>query len=478
MMPALSLVVILVVDQLRTDELFRAKHLLKPNGIAKILKEGVNYEDAHQANFFNMTCVGHSSISTGAPPQLTNIILNTDYDPSLRKGVYCVDDSKNHWIEADSDQNSPEMGTSAERLKVTTIGDEMKLLWGSQTRVIAVAEKDRASILLAGHLADAAYFYAPRSRKWTTSTAYNKALTLPDWVKKFNERFKNRKTTSIDYHISAESPMDTTALALEAVKAEKLGKHVKPDLLAVSFSAHDFVGHQFGDDSPELEKMIQVEDTAIAQLMAGLQKELGPKFRDTLFVFTADHGAGPNMKHVPSNLPAGKILRSDIEKTLSDCLKPEGIERPVVFTLSSAVYLSESVTGKPGLVQKAKDCLEAQPSMLRVLTRSEIQSGHYPEQTHWGHLLSLTFPGKGGPDLVGVLKPYWGTSPEATGHETPHSYDSWVPLALWSPRLKGETVYRNVEVTSLAPTLARLLETRRPSGTQAPYLTEVLERFK
>src|SRR4051812_39033192 len=103
MISSLALVVVIVVDQLRTDQLFRAQKNFNPAGISKFIKHGIFYDDAHHSNFVNMTCPGHVTISTGADSGLHGIMLNEDFDRKTDKAIYCLEDKSEHWIDAGAD---------------------------------------------------------------------------------------------------------------------------------------------------------------------------------------------------------------------------------------------------------------------------------------------------------------------------------------------------------------------------------------
>src|SRR5476651_2554971 len=124
MISSLALVVVIVIDQFRTDELLRAQSHLNPAGIGLLVNQGIFYDDAHHNQFFNMTCPGHTAISTGAMPGLHGIMLNDDWDSKTGEEIYCVSDQEHKWVDADLDNKNPNIGTSAKRILVSTLGDE------------------------------------------------------------------------------------------------------------------------------------------------------------------------------------------------------------------------------------------------------------------------------------------------------------------------------------------------------------------
>jgi hypothetical protein len=153
-------------------------------------------------------------------------------------------------------------------------------------------------------------------------------------------------------------------------------------------------------------------------------------------------------------------------------------DKPVASVSSTSFFLSDSIKDKKEARVKTKECLNAATDPIwQAFTREEILSNQVP-QTPWLKNLVPSYNPARGADVIGVLKPYWNsTDAVAVNHETPYDYDSWVPLAIWYDGIKKRQVHRRVDTLSLAPTLARILETRRPSGAMAEYLTEVLDEI-
>ncbi len=477
MLSTLALVVVIVIDQYRTDQLLRIQQSLNPAGIGKMVKQGIFYDDAHHTQFFNMTCPGHVSISTGAEPGLSGVTVNEDWDPETQKRVYCLGDPEHQWIDAEADGNDLSIvGTSGKRILTTTVGDELKHTWNTDSKVLSLALKDRSAIAMAGHVGDGVYWYAPRSQKFTTSDAYAPGKKLPAWLVQFNSQVKLPPQKDGEYESSLRSIRDLTRLALIAAKEENLGKHKKPDMLWLSYSTHDYVGHDTGDDSEALHDVMKAEDQAVTQLIEGLQKMAGSK--KVMFVLTGDHGAGiPTPDFKKFNLPGGKMDSLRQEKVLKDCMKESGVSasQPFIRTYSLNYFLTDQVTDKKSGREKLKQCLIKSESIWNAYTRDEIMEGRIP-QTPWLKRLPTTYHPKRGADVIGVLAPYWNSSSAATvNHETPYDYDSWVPLVVWWKGIPKKIVHKRVAVTSLAPTLARILQTRRPSGATAELLTEVLD---
>jgi hypothetical protein len=473
MLSSLALVVIIVIDQFRADELLRAQKNFNPAGIGRLVNKGLFYDDAHHTQFFNMTCPGHTAISTGAAPGLHGIVLNNDWDSESKKKIYCVADSEHKWIDADLDNEDPNIGTSAKRILTSTVGDEAKLIWGDENKVISVSIKDRAAIALGGHTADGAYWYAPKSQKWTTSDAYDHSRHLPQWLLDFNKARPNKvKFQEDEYESSGQSIRDLTDVVLASAKAEKLGRHPHADLLFVSYSTHDYVAHHTGDNSEALKVTLKSEDENIARMLTSLEHSLGGK--KLLVVLTGDHGAGVDIDSIQKkySISGGKQDDRAVLARVNKCLGG-GVQ--VVQNINLNFYLAPETKDKLGARQKVKECVVKETGVWSAFTRDEILSNQVPNTPWLKNLTSSYNPGRGS-DVIGILKPYWNShGGEPIGHETPYDYDSWVPLVVWWQGIPHKEIHRRVEITSIAPTLARILKTRRPNGATSDYLTEVLD---
>src|ERR1700694_1116944 len=309
-----KLLLAVVVDQFRYDYLtrFRADY---HGGIARLLEGGAVYTDAHYLQFPTVTAVGHSTFLSGATPSVSGIVGND-------------------WYERDNDQHHPGQvtsvsdpltklvggvpgvaGSSPRRLLVSTLPDELKMAKRSG-KVIGISMKDRSAILPAGHMADAAYWFDADSNNFVTSTYYmNK---LPEWVQKINDdrpawKYAGMAWTALDAKPGDKPFCSMTAgtevrfcgaieltpfanemledIAEKAIENEQLGTHDGTDVLAVSFSANDYVGHQLGPDAPEIRDISIRTDQTLKKLMDFIDGRLGEG--NTLVVFTADHGVAP-----------------------------------------------------------------------------------------------------------------------------------------------------------------------------------------
>ncbi len=481
MLSTFAFVVVIVIDQLRPDQLYPSSGMLQAaGGLSQISRYGLVYEDAHQDNFFNMTCPGHTAISTGAMPALTGVVLNRDWDYERREKRYCLADPDHVWLEAEEESmDFGEAGTSPKRILTTTLGDELKMRWPQDSAVVSVALKDRAAIPMGGHIADTVVWFALGSKKWTTSTYYQKDKQLPSWLKDFNQKRKFEK----DYEGTTQAIVDTTDLAISAGKQARLGSHKRPDILWVSYSTHDAVSHGTGDDLSAMSKIIKAEDLQIARLLIELKKWAGRK--KFLVVLTSDHGNAINTATAAQKrILGGQLNYKNVLEKVNECMEDKGFskkqDRPVVpFVYSMNFFLDKDYVGKEKASQSLKECVaEYRSSTLYALTKSEILENRIP-QVPWLKDLAASLPSTTGADVVGVLRPYWNSHDKnPVNHETPFVHDSHVPLMFWWPGSKHKSVTKRVSVLDLAPTLSRLLEVRRPSGSTGELLGDVLDNTR
>jgi hypothetical protein len=346
------------------------------------------------------------------------------------------------------------------------------MAWGDQARTVSIALKDRSAIGMGGHKPDLVFWYAPDTKIWTSSTAYMK--TLPAWLKKFNDEQKAANKSAGEGFKYGNSPLsvdDTFKLADLAIKEEKLGAHPKTDLLYISVSAHDYAGHMFGDEDPKFLKVFKAEDASIATFLKKLKSVKGK----VLVVLTADHGAGVDaVKLAPKGIPSGRVDKPKHADTLNKCLKAQGVGEVGVL-LSSALYVKNMKGDLSAQRQKAKQCMaKSGPPYWYVLTKDEILENKMPNVPWLKNLATSIHPALG-PDVVAIPHPYWvSDEDDVITHETPYQYDSLVPLAFWGPGIPVKKVYKPAKVTSLAPTLSTLMKIRRPSGSTAELLEEIV----
>jgi len=520
-----KLLLFIVVDQFRYDYLIRFRDGYK-GGITRFLRDGAVFADARYPQMPTVTAVGHSTVLTGATPSVSGIAGNNwlERDPVIPSKVACPmatppasePASRNKSTEATFDESTCLVGGSASlngssprRLLVNTLGDELKMA-GRQSKVIGISLKSRAAILPSGHMADAAYWF--ESSKFVTSTYYMNAL--PEWAQAFNASSRFASLQDADWMpidakpgaqplCSMKGPRETNEGRIRAcdsfdatpfanslledfaetvIENEKLGTHGDTDILTVSFSANDILGHRVGPDAPEIRDISIRTDEAIGKLLAFAGQKLGKGA--ILAVFTADHGVAPAPKvNNARKMPGGWIDPADIAKAINAALSEQFGPANWLLPEYNGVYLnydSEAAKKVPpaDLRRAAAEAASKVPHIARVFTKDDLIHGMEPAD----RAVALGYYAGRSGDIVLVPEPYFmfggktaAAYQGATTHSTPYSYDAHVPLILMGEGIKPGTYYQPVLVNDLAPTLAAVLEVETPSGSSGRILSEAFE---
>ncbi len=525
-----KLVLVIVVDQFRYDYLIRFRGSYS-GGIARLLKEGAVFTDARYPQYPTVTATGHAAVLTGATPSISGIIGNEwfERDPFIESKTSCpistppvlekaegnkviesVTDGSTCLVGGDASRN----GASPRRLLVSTIGDELKMA-GRQSKVIGISMKDRGAILLAGHMADAAYWFS--GSLFTTSSYYMPAL--PGWVAAFNEakpadRFKDADWLPVEAGQSAApfcsmasdrtvdgnpvrscmniaaTPFANTILeefAEKAIENEGLGSSADTDLLSVSFSANDILGHAVGPDAPEVRDISIRTDEIIGKLLNYIDTRLGQG--STLVVFTADHGVSPSPKvNNARKMPGGWIGVEEVVRAMNAALSakfgagdwlhdraPEG----GLYLRAEAIAAQKNVSE---ILRGAAEAARKLPHIARVFTSDDLRPG-YAEADRVGRAVSLGYYGQRSADVILVPEPYYMFGGKSlanyqggTTHLSPYSYDAHVPLIFMGGGIKPGFYDAPVLVNDVAPTLATVLEVETPSGSAGRMLSEMFEQ--
>jgi predicted AlkP superfamily pyrophosphatase or phosphodiesterase len=477
-----KLIVTIVVDQCRFDYTTRFRSAYS-GGLARLLTGGAVFTNARYGQVPTVTAVGHSIVLSGAMPSTSGIIANEWYDRDSGRQVTSVFDGTVRLVGGEG-----EGGASPRRLLVSTLGDEMKIASGGKARVIGISLKDRAAILPAGHMADAAYWFDAKGGHFVSSTFY--LPELPAWVKDFNlqaaEPYKGaewlgRKLPNDNriHQVIATTPFANDmleAFAERAIRAEKLGQGEPADLLTVSFSANDYVGHQFGPDSPEVRDMSLRTDRMLDKFFRFLDSEIG--LQNVLVVFTGDHGVAPVPEvNAARRMPGGRIPMDAIQQAVQTALSAKyGEGKWIVGRAESSLYLNldlirEKRLARAEVESAAKDAAFALPHIFRVYTFEQLEYGRLFEDAIARKVMN-GFCVRRGADLYILLEPYWVFGKTSTTHGSPFGYDSHVPVILMGPGIRAGRFDEAVAVNDIAPTLATMLGIETPSGSAGRVLSE------
>ena len=346
-----KLLLAIVVDQFRYDYLTRFRSEYK-GGLARLLNKGAVFTNARYIHVPAITAVGHSTFLSGATPSISGIVANDWYDRDEGVHVTSVSDAKTQLL-----GGKVAAGSSPKRLLVSTIGDELKMAGGGKPRVYGVSLKDRAAILPAGHMADGAFWFDTQSGNFVTSSFYYKEL--PGWVKEFNSprpADKYRGKTWLGHKMPEDNvklftELEATpfgnelieAFAERALDAGQLGKREFTDVLTVSFSSNDYVGHRYGPDSREVHEIALDTDRLLEKLFQAVERQVGAD--NYLVVFTADHGVAPVPEvNAARKMPGGRIDPAAIKAAVQNALvKKYGAGEWVAGNWDLAVYLNQGL---------------------------------------------------------------------------------------------------------------------------------------
>ncbi|MGB0891748.1 MAG: alkaline phosphatase PafA [Flavobacteriaceae bacterium] len=519
-----KLVVGIVIDQMRYDYLTRFANKYGNDGFNRIIKNGYSLENAHYNYIPTFTAVGHTSIYTGTTPTNHGIISNSWYDKFLKKSVYCVDDSNYKTIGNDGKGGNK----SPNRMLTTTVTDQLRLAQNMKGKTIGIAIKDRSAILPAGHTANAAYWFDGGSKgQWISSSYYLKEL--PNWVKEFNKngkadnylsepwetlydiktytesieddnnfemKFKGQERPVFPHDIPALRSKNNNYSILKAIPAgntftadfakaaitnENLGKGEYTDFLAVSFSSTDYVGHQFGVASKEIEDTYLRLDKDLADFFTFLDKEVG-KGNYTLFL-TADHAAVQVPAYlksvkIPANYFSAKKFKSYVNEITKKYFKSEELVENIsnfqIFLnkkkieslkLDAAIVaqkISDEVINYNG-IYKSVTARALQTTSFTTGILNSLQNGY--NQKFSGDILLIPNPS--------TLSTYYKNG--GTSHGSGYSYDTHIPMIFYGNGIKKGSSKKKYDIVDIAPTISNLLQVEFPNGNTGKVIEEVLK---
>lgn len=495
-----KLVVVIVIDQFRGDYLERYRDQFGEGGFRVFLDRGAYFPDCNYDYANTRTAPGHATLFTGSYTSGHGILSNEWWDPQKKKTVTSVEDGTTRLVGV----NGAGPGASPRNLLSDTLGDELKLATGGKARVFAISLKDRAAVLPAGFSGDGAYWIDPQSGAWITSTYYR--TDLPEWVRNFNgshrtEKYWNRQWKDRDgnvlgstaprndkdgkpagfYDVVGATPFANNfelEFAKELVLYEKLGAGPATDLLAVSLSANDILGHRAGPDSPQMRSMALELDRQLAEFIDFLGHQVG--LANVWMALSADHGIAPlpdfaKTLHLPAvNLDA-KNLQEQINSLLS---RKYGKKADYLLDLDYPLaWLSENAFANTGRkeAEAEADAGEAmkQVGFLGYFAKSQLSRGETPN-TETGRRYAHSYSPRGGWYVMGIPGVFRVGIPKGTDHATPFSYDTHVPLAFYGLAFQPGVYRTHAEPVDLAVTLASLLGINAPAQATGRVLTEAL----
>lgn len=525
-LPRPKLVVGIVVDQMRWDYLYRFYDRYQSNGFKRLLNDGFSCDNTLIDYIPTFTAPGHTCAYTGSVPAIHGIAGNDFIIQATGRSVYCTEDTTVKTVGSTSAAGK----MSPRNLLTTTVTDELRLATNFRSKVIGIALKDRGGILPAGHTANAAYWFDDKSGNWITSTYYMN--DLPQWVKDFNDQKLPETYLKLDWNTlypidtyvqtlpdnskyegkfsGADSPTFpvktssiykktglglirstpygntlTLDMAVAAINGEQLGQHDVTDFLAVSFSSTDYVGHQFGPNSVEIEDVYLRLDRDFASLFTFLDAKVG-KGNYSVFL-TADHGAAHNTAFlndhgIPANVWEDAAVKDSLNKVL---LKKYKIEKLVLSLANYQVNFNYKDMNYAKLDEDAvkKDCiayLEKSPGVAYAIDMKNVKTANIPDELRT-RIINGYSPVHSGAIQI-ILEPGWFTGhsgseagPTGTTHGTWNPYDAHIPLVFMGWGIQHGHLNRETHMTDIAATVAALLHIQAPNGCIGTPIQEVLK---
>ena len=503
-----KLVVGIVVDQMRWDYLYRYQKRYTDGGFKRLLGEGFSCENTMIPYVPSVTAIGHTCTYTGSVPSIHGIAGNNFVKDG--KKVYCTDDDSIKPVGTTSGAAL----MSPRNLWVSTIGDEMKIASNGRAKVVGVALKDRASILPAGHNPNGAFWFDDQTGCFITSSYYMDRL--PKWVEAFNDKRlpeqylsqkwntlypKNTYTESttdeneyengIREGVKATLPLNlpelykkygygiirntpfgnslTLDMAKAAIDGEQLGADDETDLLAVSCSSTDYIGHQVGTHAIETEDTYLRLDKAIADFLTYLDSKVGKG--NYLVFLSADHGAMNNAAFLQDRrIPAGSWDASATAKKLNHVLAKEYPEAGdiVKTVMNYQVFFNRDVIKSKQLdfdniKQTVVNVLKEDPSVLYACDMAKASTESIPEEVKSRIINGYNRERSG--DVVIILKPnFYAHGMKGTDHGAWNSYDTHIPLVFMGWGIKHGATTKQTFMTDIAPTIAAMLHVQAPNG--------------
>ena len=491
-----KLVVGIIVDQMRWDYLERYRDRYCEGGFRRMMDDGYNCTRCMINYIPAVTAVGHTSAYTGSVPAFHGIVSNGFLLNGKRISAPYDEQFETVGSESKAGCRSPR------NMMATTVGDELRMATNFRSKVIGVAIKDRASILPAGHSANAAYWLDDSNDRFITSSYYMEKL--PKWAEHFNKhnhakkymkrdwpkKMMYKEKTYVQSHARDErieikvgedirtTPWGATLtfdMARAAIEGEKLGQDDFTDLLCVSISSTDAIAHRTGCNSPLMEDAFLWLDRDLENFFNFLDEKVG-KGQWTAFL-TADHAGNHNLQwRMDNKLPAQVWESTSTVNELNQIISAKtGITDKVVMYIDCfKVMLNETLMRERGLSRNmvadiVVDYLRTQPFVLYAFDvermpdnipepiRTMTRNGYYPGRTGQIQIVPIggvmeAFSYGEGKNLRGASHMLWGPD------------DTHIPLVFLGKGIPHGETHHTVHITDIAATITALLHIQQPSA--------------
>lgn len=542
------LVLLVVVDQFRADYFERFGDLFAGNGLRRLAAQGASWTNANYDHMPTYTAPGHATMLTGTWPSENGIVGNDWYDREAGRVVSNVSDPEDRPAAAGRTAQprwqlfgggAGEQASSPRRLMASTLGDELRLATNDRSKVVGISVKDRAAILPSGRHANAAYWFSPAAGNMVTTSYYFNEP--PAWVKRFNDarpadksfgkkweyllgsdaeyvrrqgadappwetignvpgdtnRFPHTVTGGADkpgpaFYLALDStPFSNDILldfAEQAIDNEALGADADTDVLTLSFSANDYVGHRYGPDSHEMMDITLRVDRQIGALLDFVDRKVG--LRNTLVVFTADHGVAPTPERAAAEgLPGGRVSSADVLNAVRNAVRAryskgerDATADYLIDTLANGnIFFNTAALKRDGVERSEIERVACGasltvPGISRCFTRTQLEEGGTSPADAVARRVLHGFSQRRSGEVVVLPEAfkYFGDIPNGTTHGSPFNYDTHVPLVVMGQGVAAGRYNQPATPADIAPTLASLLRVQPPSNATGRILNEAL----
>jgi predicted AlkP superfamily pyrophosphatase or phosphodiesterase len=521
-----QLLVLLIVDQMRGDYVDKFQRQWS-QGLKRLVTSGAWFRQTNYPYYNTVTCAGHASIGTGSVPAVHGMILNGWWDRASRRQVACTDDDTAKTVS----YGKPIMteGESAGRLRTSTLADELRAQLDAPPRIAAFSLKARSAVTLGGHRPDAVAWFDDEGA-WVTSTAFSKGpvAEVADYIARnpvendfgkvwdralpkdaylyeeaavgvrvgkgmtptFPHIVKGGQATpdKAYYDQWQSSPFADEYLARMALsvyqsitakdKVAGPGRRSVPNLLAISFSSLDKVGHDYGPNSHEVQDILVRLDRTIGELLSGLDRQVGAG--NYVVALSADHGVPPTPERsLAMGIDSGRMASSAIGARAERFLaKLVGEGKHVLASMHDYLYFDQPTVdylrAHPDARKALLDDLRELPGVMKAYWRDDLEANHF-DGDPMGRRAALSFEPERSGDVMIAFKPYWMATAGTTSHGSGYAYDTHVPLILMGKGIVAGEYAQPASPTDIAPTLAYLAGITLPAAT-GRVLAEALER--
>lgn len=506
-----KLVIGIVVDQMRWDYLYRYEERYGNKGFRRLLNKGFSFQNTFLNYVPSYTAPGHATIYSGAVPAVHGIVGNDWIEAKTYQKRYCAQDD-----EVKGTGGSQQAGKMSPRqMKSNTIGDELRLASNFRSRVYGIALKDRGAIFPSGHLSNGAFWFDDSTGNFMSSSYYYNTQ-LPEWLIRFNNKKwpdtlltkswntyypiesytqsitddnnyeylkKEESTPTFPHNTGSKAYKNirslpagntlTFKLAKTLIRSEHLGQQGETDMLTVSLSSTDYIGHAYAPNSIEVEDTYLRLDRDLGDFLHFLDQEIGPE--NYLLFLSADHGGAHNASFLKDhNVPAGLLSEYELRDDLNRKVKRTFGQDSLVQVMNYQILLNESLIEKnkinreslktfliktakqyPGIASVA-DIENLYKETLPDFLKKAIENGYYAPRSG---------------SIALIYEPAWySDGPKGTTHGTWNPYDTHIPLLWYGWHIPEGESFQKTEVTDIAATLAALLHIQMPNGTNGSVI--------